>query len=122
MFTLKNLARKELMEISLKFVLEHPVDNKYRSLSLAGGKPRISRTTWKYFLHHWPFMRGNHQLSLDSSKTEPVILSIEKFFVVSLNKLLAKQLSRQVFEMPWCSCDITVMYWFHAVIGKENST
>ena len=31
------------------------------------------------------------------------------FFGYILNKLLNKQLSCQWFEMPWCSCDVTVL-------------
>ena len=36
--------------------------------------------------------------------------SFDIFFVVSLNKLLNKQLSCQWFVMSWCSCDTTVMH------------
>ena len=31
------------------------------------------------------------------------------FIFIDLNKLLNKQLSCQLSEMPWCSCDVTVM-------------
>ena len=40
----------------------------------------------------------------------PVMRSFDKFFVVSLNKLLNKQLRCQWYEPPWHSCDITVIY------------
>ena len=33
------------------------------------------------------------------------------FFVVSMKKLLNAQIICQWFEMPWHSCDITVMHW-----------
>ena len=38
---------------------------------------------WKWFLHHWPFVRGIHQLLVDSPHKGPVIQSIDVFFVVN---------------------------------------
>ena len=52
--------------------------------------------------------------------------SFDIYFVVSLNKLLKKHSISQWFEMPLCSCDLTVMVdvgdyhwysWFRYVIG-----
>ena len=40
------------------------------------------------------------------------------FFVVSLNKLFNKQLGCQWFEMPWCSCDVTIIY-FDVSVQKQ---
>ena len=39
----------------------------------------------------------------------PVIRSVVDSFVVSLNKLLNRQLSRQWFETSWCSCEVTAI-------------
>ena len=48
--------------------------------------------TWKYFLHHVSFVREIHQSLVDFSLKLSVILSFDIFFVVSLSKLLNKQL------------------------------
>ena len=80
--------------------------------------------TWKCrWMHYWPFERGIHWSSVDSSHKGQVInwdsphkgsvmRSFDVFFDVSQNKLLNKQLSCWWSEMPWCSCDITVMRIF----------
>ena len=44
--------------------------------------------------------------------------TFDVFFVVSLNKLLNKQLSRLWFEMPWCSCNLTVKTNFSKIFPK----
>ena len=69
---------------------------------------------WKHFPRNWPSQR-------------PVTLSFDVFFHLCLNKQFSKQswgwwfetlshslwchcnTSCQIFEMPWCSCDVTVM-------------
>ena len=50
-----------------------------------------------------------HQWLMDSPHKGPVIYSFDVFFAVNLNRLLGKQSSCQWVEMPWCSCDVTVM-------------
>ena len=57
--------------------------------------------------------------------TKPVMWKFDAFFVVSLNKLLNEQLNFRWFEMPWCSCAITVMekknlvlLWFEQAVEK----
>ena len=56
-------------------------------------------------------VKGTHwyTVTLDSPHTGPIMWSFDISFVVSLNKLLKKLLSCQWFQMPWYSCDNTVM-------------
>ena len=49
--------------------------------------------------------------TVDSPHKGPVIRSFNHFFVVSLNKLLDKELSCRWCETAWCSCDVIVMVW-----------
>ena len=61
---------------------------------------------WKRFLQYWAFVRGIHWSLMDFSAR------------VSNMELLSKQWSWQLFEMPWKSCDFTVMWvllllWYH---------
>ena len=83
--------------------------------------------TWISSLHYWPFVRGIHQWLVDSPHKWPVMqrafLSslvdspheglvmqrFDGFGVVDPSKLLNKKQSCWWFEMPWNSCDITVM-------------
>ena len=78
---------------------------------------------WKWFLILLAFCEGN---TLDSTHKGPVMQNFDIYFVVSLNKLLKKHSISQWFEMPLCSCDLTVMVdvgdyhwysWFRYVIG-----
>ena len=46
---------------------------------------------------------------VDSPHKGPVMWSFGVFFVVNLNKLLNKQVICQWLEMPWCSCNASVM-------------
>ena len=64
--------------------------------------------TWKYFPHYWPFVRGIHQSQL-IPLTRDQTQSFGVIFDASPNTLLNKHLSCQWFEMPWCSCDVTVI-------------
>ena len=64
--------------------------------------------TWKHFPHYWPIVKGIHHLEFDV------------FFVVSLNMLLNKQSSCWWFEMPWHSCNITVMTGFLFALKMNN--
>ena len=52
---------------------------------------------------------GNRREPVDSPHKGPVTQRFDVFFVVSFNNLLNKQWDWQWFQMPWCSCDITVM-------------
>ena len=54
----------------------------------------------KLFPHPGPFV-GGHRSTVDTSPIGP---EIWRFFYVSLNKLLIKQLSCWWFETPWRSC------------------
>ena len=62
---------------------------------------------WKSFPYYWPRMRGVHRSKVASNAK--VLQSFDVFFVVSLDKLVNKQSSFQWFEMPWRSCDVTLM-------------
>ena len=63
----------------------------------------------KLFPHYLPFVRGIHQSTIDLFHKASVMHSSDASFVIHLNKLLNRQSSCQWFQMPWCSCDITVM-------------
>ena len=67
--------------------------------------------TMQCFPHYWPFVRGIHFSSVDSPHKGPVMWGLDVVFVVSLNKLLNKQLRHSWwwYEMPWHKSDITVM-------------
>ena len=52
---------------------------------------------------------GNPLVTVDSPHKGPVMQNFG-FCVVCLNKHLNKQSTCQWFRMPWCSCEITVMY------------
>ena len=47
----------------------------------------------------------------------PIMWSFSVFFVVIPNKLLNKQLGCWSFEMPWCSCNITIMSFMIVIIS-----
>ena len=64
---------------------------------------------WKCFLHYWPFVRGIHLPQVDSLHKRSVMSSFDVFFTFSLNKQLNKWLNCQCFEMPWHSCDVTLI-------------
>ena len=51
-------------------------------------------------MYYWPFFEGHHE--------EPVMLSFDIFFDVSLNKLSNKQLSFQWFKTP--------IMWYHSKV------
>ena len=63
----------------------------------------------KLFPHYLPFVRGIHQSTIDLLHKASVMHSSDASFVIHLNKMLNRQSSCQWFQMPWCSCDITVM-------------
>ena len=44
--------------------------------------------TWKYFQHYWPFVKGIHQLLVDSLHKGPVMHSFNVFFVMNQKKLI----------------------------------
>ena len=56
--------------------------------------------TWNIFSHHWPFLRVITQSQADSPKKG--------------DKLLYKQWSNRRFDMPWCSCGVTMYNGFDA--------
>ena len=47
----------------------------------------------------------------DSPRDRPAIRSFDIVFVVSMKSLLNKRCSCRWFEMPWHSCDSTLMQW-----------
>ena len=53
--------------------------------------------------HYWPFVRGIHQLLVDSPHKGLVIQIFDVYFVVSLNNLLNIQFSFRWSETPWRS-------------------
>ena len=67
--------------------------------------------TWKYFPHHWSFMRRIHThkditgpLCGDSTLTKgPVMQSFDTFFVDNSKKLLNKRLHYRWFATPYGS-------------------
>ena len=61
------------------------------------------------------FVKGMHwyAVTLDSPHKWPIMWNFDVSFFGSLKKLLKKQLSCKGFQMPWCSCDITVMETYH---------
>ena len=64
---------------------------------------------WKYFPHYWHFVQGIHRRPVDLTLKGPVRWNFNVFLQMGLNKLLSKHLSCPWIEMPWHSCDITVM-------------
>ena len=58
-----------------------------------------------------PLVRGIHWSAMDYRHTGPLMWSFGVSFVVSLNKLLFKQLNWWV-EIAYCSCDMTVLLAF----------
>ena len=56
-----------------------------------------------------PFVKGIHRSPAGSTFNGPEMWSFNVFVDVCLNKWLNKQWSYQWFEMPWSSCDITVI-------------
>ena len=84
---------------------------------------------------HWSFVRGIHchqsfvslvlcegnPLSpVDSPHKGPMIWSFDAFFVVSLNKMLNKFSSCQWFEIWWCSCDNSAMFYSFGSLQEQN--
>ena len=53
---------------------------------------------------------GIYPSQMDSPCNRPVMQSFDVFIVVSLNKLLNKQISWQLIHMTWWPFDITVMF------------
>ena len=60
-------------------------------------------------LNYWLFVRRNHEALVYFPHNGPARQTFDVYFVVSLNKLLNKQLSCQWFEMPW-------LLWYHCNI------
>ena len=56
---------------------------------------------WKRCTHYWPFVRGIHLARWIPLTKGPVMWNFDVSFVDSLNWL--------VIEMPWLSCEVTVM-------------
>ena len=64
---------------------------------------------WKHFPDYWPFVQRNHMTSVDSHQKEEVMPSFHSFFVISLSKILNKQLNfrwlrchdAQVISLRW---------------------
>ena len=82
--------------------------------------------TWTCYLCYWPFVRRNN--TKDSPYKGQAMCSLAVFFVVGMNNLLNKQWSCQWFEVPSCSCKITVMssdtlniiLWFLNKLRSKN--
>ena len=64
---------------------------------------------------HTFFVKGIHwyTVTLNSPRKWPIMWSFGVSFVASLKKLMKKQLNCKEFQMPWYSCDITVMETHH---------
>ena len=67
------------------------------------------------FPHYWPFEREIPWSPVVARINGPIMWSFDVLFVVNFNRLLNKQLSCQWFQIPWCSCDVTVMC-YHDVL------
>ena len=69
---------------------------------------------WKHFPRYWPFVRGIHRSSLNSSQ-RPVTRSFDALFDVRVNKRLRKQSWGWWFERPsrpiWRHCNDITRYW-----------
>ena len=53
---------------------------------------------------------GNPTETTEFPSQRPIMQIFNVLFAARLNKLLNKESSCQWFEMPWCSCGVTIMY------------
>ena len=95
-----NISRPELPSSDLKWIIimgshENPLC--------------IFTMMTSHFWHYWPFVMGIHCSPVDFVSQSIVMWSFAVFLLSAQDKLLNNQWSCWYFEMPWCSCDITVM-------------
>ena len=103
-----NWARNDLLRsasIRSRYVLVFPTDIWRNNKVIITSKRRrdvlIACVGWKPRLFS--------ALPVDSPHKGPVMQKFDSFFVVTLNNLLNKQSTSRWFEIPWRSCNKTVM-------------
>ena len=68
---------------------------------------------WKYFLHYWPFVRGNSLITSEFPSQRPVTWSFDVFFDLCLNNCGAGDLRCHPTHY-----DITVIIWYHLIYNS----
>ena len=91
----------------------------------------------KFYPHYWQFVRGSSPSRIATSAdrisiswchhhrrilfVKGQLCDVGCFFVVNLNKLLNGQSSCRWFEMPWRSCDFTLIWLNDPKITRSSS-